>query len=142
MADEHQVKLAAQLYDMRDKARRMLGDKYPAHMAELGKILTMTAARDGKAIELSSLSTRFHEVIKVACPGAYADGEWPSLHEARSLSERLYRAQGINTQTLLGHSSQEMTDKYNDDRGLSAKQFKRVAVAQAGASTENSHSGT
>lgn len=61
-------------------------------------------------------------------PDAYAAGEWPSLHEMRSLSERLYRAQGINTMRLLGHANQEMTDKYNDDRGLSAREWKRVQV--------------
>jgi len=42
----------------------------------------------------------------------------PSLHECRSLSERLYRAQGIDTRVLLGHSRQAMTDAYNNDRGL------------------------
>ena len=47
-ATEKQVAMAAQLYGMRDKARRLLGDKYKAHMAELGKILTMTAQRDKK----------------------------------------------------------------------------------------------
>lgn len=45
-ATEKQVKMAAELYGMRDKARRLLGDKYKPHMAELGKILTMTAQRD------------------------------------------------------------------------------------------------
>lgn len=48
IATEKQVKMAAQLYDMRDKAKRLLGDRYKAHMAELGKILKMTADRDGK----------------------------------------------------------------------------------------------
>ncbi len=47
-ATEKQVTMAAQLYDMRDKARRLLGDKYKPHMAELGKILKMTADRDKK----------------------------------------------------------------------------------------------
>ena len=47
-ATEKQVTMPAQLHDMRDKARRLLGDKYKPHMAELGKILTMTAARDKK----------------------------------------------------------------------------------------------
>lgn len=47
-ATEQQVKMAAQLYDMRDKAKRLLGDRYKAHMAELGGILTMTARRDRK----------------------------------------------------------------------------------------------
>lgn len=47
-ATEKQVAMAAQLYGMRDKARRLLGDKYKPHMAELGKVLKMTAARDKK----------------------------------------------------------------------------------------------
>lgn len=47
-ATEKQVTMAAQLYDMRDKARRLMGDKYKPHMAELGKILKMTAQRDKK----------------------------------------------------------------------------------------------
>lgn len=47
-ANEKQVTMAAQFYDMRDKARRLLGDKYKPHMAELGKILKMTAERDKK----------------------------------------------------------------------------------------------
>ena len=47
-ATEKQVTMAAQLYDMRDKARRLLGAAYKPHMAELGKILTMTAVRNKK----------------------------------------------------------------------------------------------
>lgn len=47
-AEEHHVRTAARLYEMRDKARRLLGDKFKPHMAELGKILTVTAQRDGK----------------------------------------------------------------------------------------------
>jgi len=42
----------------------------------------------------------------------------PTLHECRSLSERLYRAQGIDTRVLLGHTSQAVTDLYNKGRGL------------------------
>lgn len=41
----------------------------------------------------------------------------PSFHEQRSLSERLYAAQGIDTQILLGHRSRTMTEIYHDDRG-------------------------
>lgn len=90
---------------------------------------TLLRRNDGKAIELSSLSTRFNEVIReVRGPHAYADREWPSLHEVRLLSERLFRQQGIQTQHLLGHKNQEMTDKYNDDRGLSAGEWKRLAL--------------
>ena len=45
-ATEQQVRMAAQLYDMRDKAKRLLGERYKPHMAELGKILKATADRD------------------------------------------------------------------------------------------------
>lgn len=49
-ASAKQIQMAAQLYDMRDKAKRLLGDKYKTQMAELGKILTMTAERDKKSV--------------------------------------------------------------------------------------------
>jgi len=41
--DERQVRMAARLYEMRDTARRLLGDDYPAKMAELGKALSIAA---------------------------------------------------------------------------------------------------
>lgn len=90
---------------------------------------TLLRRNDGQRIELSSLSTRFNEIIRaVHGDGVYAEREWPSLHEIRSLSERLYRAQGIRTQFLLGHKDQVMTDKYNDDRGLTAAEWKCLAL--------------
>lgn len=45
-ATEKQVQMAAQLYDMRDRARRLLGKNYKPHMEELGRILTMTARKE------------------------------------------------------------------------------------------------
>lgn len=45
-ATEKQVRMAAELYNMRDKAKRLLGDRYKPHMAELGKFLAMNAERD------------------------------------------------------------------------------------------------
>jgi len=94
---------------------------------------TLLRRNDGQRIELSSLSTRFNEIIRaVHGDGVYAEREWPSLHEVRSLSERLYRSQGIQTQHLLGHKNQEMTDKYNDDRGLSAAEWKHLAIPGSG----------
>lgn len=90
---------------------------------------TLLRRGDGKSIELSSLSTRFNELIREVCgKDAYKTREWPSLHEVRSLSERIYREQGIQTQHLLGHKHQEMTDKYNDDRGLTAAAWKHLRV--------------
>lgn len=49
---------------------------------------------------------------------AWSEGqEPPTFHEIRSLSERLYRDQGVDTQTLLGHSDARMTAVYHDARG-------------------------
>lgn len=92
----------------------------------------MIRQKSGKSLEKSNLSARFTEIMRTAFPDAYRDGEWPSLHELRSLSERLYRKQGIDTQTLLGHTDIAMTNRYNDDRGLTAKEFKRVGPQKAG----------
>ena len=50
MTTESQVKMVAQLYDMRDKAKMLLGDKYKGHMAMLGKILTDIARQKSKPV--------------------------------------------------------------------------------------------
>jgi integrase len=47
----------------------------------------------------------------------WGEGTPATFHEQRSLSERLYSEQGIDTRKLLGHKSQKQTDRYNDDRG-------------------------
>jgi integrase len=82
---------------------------------------------NGKPPVLASLSARFEEAREGALPDIKSS-QPPSLHECRSLSERLYRAQGINTMTLLGHKHQSMTDVYNDDRGLSFGQWKTLSL--------------
>jgi integrase len=47
----------------------------------------------------------------------WGDGTPATFHEQRSLAERLYKEQGINTRMLLGHKTQQQTDRYHDDRG-------------------------
>ena len=55
----------------------------------------------------------------------WGQGTPATFHEQRSLSERLYKAQGINTKDLLGHKTQQQTDRYHDDRG---KGWTKVAL--------------
>lgn len=82
----------------------------------------------GKPLTLCSLSARF-ETAREEAQGIYTgEGAPPSLHECRSLSERLYRAQGISTKDLLGHRHQQMTDVYNDDRGLTAGNWTTLEI--------------
>lgn len=52
----------------------------------------------------------------------------PSLHEVRSLAERLYREQGVDTQTLLGHKFPSTTNLYNDERGSAPGIWKTVRL--------------
>lgn len=52
---------------------------------------------------------------------ARTDLEWPgknppTYHEIRSLSERLYKAQGANAQAIMGHKHARTTEKYDDPR--------------------------
>jgi len=93
---------------------------------------TLLRKASGAAVDVSSMSNAFGECIAAvlgdADPGPRRR---PSLHEVRSLSARLYVAQGVSpstVQTLMGHKDLEMTQVYTDDRGLSAHEWKRVAV--------------
>lgn len=69
-------------------------------------------------IGVNSLSVSFK--VSIDSTGiSVEDGKtMPTFHDQRSLSERLYEEQGINTQLLLGHSSDRMTAQYHNDRGL------------------------
>lgn len=82
----------------------------------------------GSPLCTASLSFSFREIFDATINEEYKQRCKPTLHECRSLSERLYRAQGIDTQTLLGHKSQQMTDKYNDERGLNADAYKKLVL--------------
>lgn len=79
----------------------------------------------GSHIWLDTLSRKFSETL------AELKLEWgentpPTFHEIRSLSERLYAAQGkVNTQHLLGHNDPATTALYHDSRG---SEWVRVTV--------------
>ena len=86
----------------------------------------MLRKHDGHQLGDASLSARFEVAREAVIP--FAKGTPASLHECRSLSERLFRAQGIDTRVLLGHKHQAMTDVYNDDRGLTKGQWKTLSL--------------
>lgn len=71
----------------------------------------------GRRIWIDTLSKRFAEA-QVSLGLDWAPKDPPTFHEIRSLSERLYAAQGgVNTQELLGHNDPETTALYHDSRG-------------------------
>lgn len=73
-------------------------------------------AKPGTKVRTKSLSNGFAEAIRAVKPN-WGEHNPPSFHEIRSLAEREYDKQGINTQKLLGHKHQTMTDVYADTRG-------------------------
>ncbi|WP_025122277.1 MULTISPECIES: phage integrase Arm DNA-binding domain-containing protein [unclassified Serratia (in: enterobacteria)] len=77
---------------------------------------TVARAKRGGRIQEQTISGAFSDA-RDATGLKWSNGTPPTFHEQRSLSERLYRTQGIDTKLLLGHKNQQMTDKYNDDRG-------------------------
>lgn len=78
----------------------------------------------GQPVNTWSLS-RWFRICREQAGITSTAGKPPPFKEQRSLSERLYRAQGIDTRTLLGHKYQKMTDGYNDIRG---KEFRRLSI--------------
>lgn len=74
-----------------------------------------TTANVGDAIHKDRLSKRFASARELA--GLTWPAEPPTFHEIRSLSERLYKKQGINTKDLLGHREEKTTAIYNNARG-------------------------
>lgn len=95
------------------------------HYAEPGE--TLLRKQNGQPIGNNYMSARFRDLF-VRVLGRTDTGFRPTLHECRSLSERLYRDQGVNTQVLLGHKHQRMTDLYNDSRGLDLHEYKFLAA--------------
>ncbi|WP_224552937.1 phage integrase Arm DNA-binding domain-containing protein [Pectobacterium versatile] len=74
-------------------------------------------AERGAAVASRTITMRF-SAARDKTALVWENGTPPTFHEQRSLAERLYREQGdVDTRMLLGHKSQQQTDRYNDDRG-------------------------
>jgi len=80
---------------------------------------------NGQPPGLAALSVAAETCVRAVLPKKNT-----SLHECRSLAERLYRRQGIDTRLLLGHKHQSMTDVYNNERGLNSEQYTVIPVKQ------------
>lgn len=79
---------------------------------------------NNEKIKLNNITRQFSRLRDRVFSRDYWTGTPTTFHEIRSLAERLYREQRIDTMTLLGHKSQQMTDKYNDNRGREYKKLK------------------
>jgi integrase len=73
-------------------------------------------SKPGNPLGLATITSAFTDAVE-ALGIDWGDKTPPTFHEIRSLSERLYEPQGINTQVLLGHSDAETTALYHSSRG-------------------------
>lgn len=85
---------------------------------------TTSQAERGAQVKANTLTMNFSKARDLAGIN-WGEGSPATFHEQRSLSERLYKEQGLNTQKLLGHKTQQQTDRYHDDRG---KGWSKVAL--------------
>ena len=85
---------------------------------------TTSQAERGAQVKANTLTMNFTKARDLAGID-WGDGTPATFHEQRSLSERLYKEQGLDTQKLLGHKSPNQTARYHDDRG---KDWVKVAL--------------
>jgi integrase len=81
-------------------------------------------AERGAQVKSNTLTMNFSKARDLAGID-WGEGSPATFHEQRSLSERLYKEQGLDTQKLLGHKTQQQTDRYHDDRG---KEWSKVTL--------------
>lgn len=77
---------------------------------------TTSQAERGSQVQATTITTNFSQA-RDKTGIEWGKGTPATFHEQRSLSERLYKNQGVDTKVLLGHKTQQQTDKYHDDRG-------------------------
>lgn len=82
-------------------------------------------SNNNKQIKLDTITRQFARLRDKVFKKNYWTGTPTTFHEIRSLAERLYRDQRVDTMTLLGHKSQQMTDRYNDNRG---REYKKLRI--------------
>ncbi|GAM63632.1 integrase [Vibrio ishigakensis] len=72
--------------------------------------------RVGAAVSSRNISGSFSNLV--AKSGIeYGNETPPTFHELRSVSARSYMEIGVDIQSLLGHKSQRVTERYQDNRG-------------------------
>lgn len=111
--------LGLSLDDVISRCRDRILSKFVIHHHH-----TTSQAQRGESVADKTITSGFSNARNKSGL-TWENGTPPTFHEQRSLAERLYREQGINTQHLLGHKNQAQTDKYNDDRG---KEWLVIAV--------------
>lgn len=116
------LRLNAINWSLRDVVARCRDYAVSAYLVHFFR--STSQAERGAQVKANTLTMNFSKARDLARID-WGEGSPATFHEQRSLSERLYEEQGLDTQKLLGHKTQQQTDRYHDDRG---KGWSKVAL--------------
>lgn len=116
------LRLNAINWSLRDVVARCRDYAVSAYLVHFFR--STSQAERGAQVKANTLTMNFSKARDLARID-WGEGSPATFHEQRSLSERLYKEQGLDTQKLLGHKTQQQTDRYPDDRG---KGWSKVAL--------------
>lgn len=116
------LRLNAINWSLRDVVARCRDYAVSAYLVHFFR--STSQAERGAQVKANTLTMNFSKARELARID-WGEGSPATFHEQRSLSERLYKEQGLDTQKLLGHKTQQQTDRYHDDRG---KGWSKVAL--------------
>lgn len=116
------LRLNAINWSLRDVVARCRDYAVSAYLVHFFR--STSQAERGAQVKANTLTMNFSKARDLARID-WGEGSPATFHEQRSLSERLYKEQGLDTQKLLGHKTQQQTDRYHDDRG---KGWSKVAL--------------
>lgn len=108
------LRLNAINWSLRDVVARCRDYAVSAYLVHFFR--STSQAERGAQVKANTLTMNFSKARDLARID-WGEGSPATFHEQRSLSERLYKEQGLDTQKLLGHKTQQQTDRYHDDRG-------------------------
>lgn len=116
------LRLNAINWSLRDVVARCRDYAVSAYLVHFFR--STSQAERGAQVKANTLTMNFSKARDLARID-WGEGSPATFHEQRSLSERLYKEQGLDTQKLLGHKTQQQTVRYHDDRG---KGWSKVAL--------------
>ena len=108
------IKINEELQAVLDRCKSDLGSKYIIHNKD-----NRIAARRKTMIQPNTLSKAFTDaVIKSKAYPKLKGREIPTFHEIRALAIFLHKKEGLSAQELAGHSSKNMTQKYESGHDI------------------------
>lgn len=108
------LRLNAIVWSLRDVIARCRDYAVSPYMVHFFRATSQ--AERGAQVKSNTITMNFSKARDKA-EIEWGDGTPATFHEQRSLAERIYEAQGIDTQKRLGHKSPNQTARYHDSRG-------------------------